>query len=138
MVCAGSSSARASNAPDTVAWGAKSPPMASNAIRANSGFLCCYPLLAVVIPTLGADMMRTLHRLATRTLLDRDSGRSLVRVARALLSLGGTSLRDGHIGAGGRVNVVGWRRVARPSVWQPANPSTCQPAYQQAVKPSGF
>src|ERR1041385_2361575 len=97
MVCADSSSPNASNAPDTVAWGAKSPPMASNAIRANSGFLCCYPLLPVVIPTLGADMMRTLHRLATRTLLDCDGGRRLVGVARALLSLGGTSLRDGHI-----------------------------------------
>src|SRR6185503_10656401 len=97
MVCAGSSSPNASSAPDTVAWGAKSPPMASNAIRANSGFLCCYPLLAVVVPTLGADVMRTLHRLATRTFLDRDGGRRLVGVARALLSLGGTSLRDGHI-----------------------------------------
>src|ERR1043165_2954871 len=97
MVCAASSSLKASNAPDTGAWGAKSPPMASNAIRANSGFLCRYPLLAVVIATLGADMMRTLHRLATRALLDRDRGRRLVGVARALLSLRGTSLRDGHI-----------------------------------------
>ena len=36
MVCAGSSSARACNAPATVALGAKSPPMASNAIRAKA------------------------------------------------------------------------------------------------------
>src|SRR3954465_8389560 len=97
MVCAESSSPNASNAPDTVAWGAKPPPMASNAIRANSGFLCCYPLLAVVVTTLGTDMMRTLHCLATRTLLDRDRRSSLVRVTRALLSLRGTSFRNGHI-----------------------------------------
>src|ERR1044072_7733469 len=97
MVCAVSSSPNASSAPDTVAWGANAPPMASNAIRANSGFLCCYPLLAVVIPTFGADVMRTLHRLATRTLLDRDGGCRLVGVARALLSLCGTSFRNGHL-----------------------------------------
>src|SRR4051812_42766538 len=126
MVCAASSSPNASSAPDTVAWGAKSPPMASNAIRANSGFLCCYPLLAVVIPTLGADVMRTLHRLATRTLLDRDRGRALMRVARALLSLGGTSLRNGHISSHNRVTGVGlpgWRVVAATR-----QPATCQPA----------
>ena len=35
MLWAGSSSASASSAPATVAWGAKSPPMASNAIRAK-------------------------------------------------------------------------------------------------------
>jgi hypothetical protein len=34
--CAGSSSLRASSAPATVAWGAKSPPMASNAMRAKA------------------------------------------------------------------------------------------------------
>src|SRR3954467_12440305 len=97
MVCAASSSPNASKAPDTVAWGAKPPPMASNAIRANSGFLGCYPLLAAVVPALGADMMGTLHRLATRALLDRDCRSRLVRVAGALLTLRGTSLWDGHI-----------------------------------------
>src|SRR4051812_4675752 len=95
-VCAGSSSRRASKAPAIVALGAKSPPIASNAIRAKSGFLRLYSLFARVVSALFADMMRTLHALAAWTLLDDDGGRDLVGVARALLSLGGTSLRDGH------------------------------------------
>src|SRR2546423_7720740 len=95
--CFCSSSARASIAPDTVAWGAKSPPIASNAMRANSRFLGCYPLLAIVIPALSTDVVRTLHRLTARTLLDRDRRRGLVRVSRAFFSLRGTSLWYGHM-----------------------------------------
>jgi len=44
----------------------------------------------------GADVVRAPHALAARTLLNHDGRRFFVRVARALLSLGGTSLRDGH------------------------------------------
>src|SRR5688572_16283813 len=70
--------------------------MASNAIRANSGFLCRYPLLAVVVSALLAHVVRALHCLAARTRLDGHGLRLLVRVARALLPLGGASFRDGH------------------------------------------
>jgi hypothetical protein len=76
--------------------GAKSPPIASNAIRAKLGFLWLYSLFARVVAALFADMMWTLHALAARTLLDDDRGRNLVGVARALLTLRGTSLWDGH------------------------------------------
>src|SRR3982751_2862436 len=95
-VCAPSSSCRASRAPAIVALGAKSPPIASNAIRAKLRFLRLYSLFARVVPTLFADMMRALHALAARTLLNDDRGRDLVCVACALLSLGCASLRDGH------------------------------------------
>src|SRR6185503_11885485 len=90
------SSSKASKAPAIVALGAKSPPIASNAIRAKSGFLRFYSLFARVVSALLADMMRSLHALTARTLLDDDGGRRLVGVARALLSFRCTSLRDGH------------------------------------------
>src|SRR5687767_2623146 len=41
-------------------------------------------------------MMRASHALAAGTLLNDDGRRGLVRVARALLSFRGASLRDGH------------------------------------------
>src|SRR5215208_1295460 len=91
-----SSSCRASKAPAIVALGAKSPPIASNAIRAKLGFLWLYSLFTCVVPTLFADMMGTLHALAAGTFLDDDRRRGLVGVACAFLSLGGASLRDGH------------------------------------------
>src|ERR1041385_5445984 len=96
MECAESSSPKASSAPATVARGAKSPPMASNAIRAKLGFPGCYSLLAAVIPALLAHMVRSLHRLTTRAFLNHNGGRRLVCVAAALLPFRGTSLRDGH------------------------------------------
>jgi hypothetical protein len=65
-------------------------------MRAKSGFLWLYSLLARVVSALLADMMRALHALAAGTLLNDDGGRDLVGVARALLSLGRTSLGDGH------------------------------------------
>src|SRR5205823_851586 len=95
-VCAPSSSCRARRAPAIVAVGAKSPPIASNAIRAKLRFPGFYSLFARVVTALFADMMRTLHALTARTLLNDDCRRNLVGVARALLSLGGASLRDGH------------------------------------------
>src|SRR6202049_4948208 len=95
-VCAPSSSCRASKAPAIVALGAKSPPIASNAIRAKLGFLRFYSLFAIVVSALRADVMRTPHALAAGTLLDDDRRRDLVRIARAFLSLGGASLWDGH------------------------------------------
>ena len=61
MVCAASSSPRASSAPAIVALGAKSPPMASNAMRAKLRFLRLDSLLAGVVPALLADVMRALH-----------------------------------------------------------------------------
>ena len=61
MVCAGSSSARAWSAPATVALGAKSPPMASNAMRANARL----PWLLLAA-----------HRRSTRTPRRRDAGAS--------------------------------------------------------------
>jgi hypothetical protein len=61
--------------------------MASNAIRAKLSFLRFYSLFAIVVSALGADMMRTPHALAAWTLLDDDSRRDFVRVARAFLSL---------------------------------------------------
>jgi hypothetical protein len=76
--------------------GAKSPPIASNAIRAKLRFLRLYSLFARVVPALLADMMWTLHALAARTLLDDDRRRDLVGIARALFSLRCTSLWDGH------------------------------------------
>src|SRR5256885_13625252 len=93
-VCAPSSSCRASSAPAIGALGAKSPPIASNAIRAKLRFLWLYSLFARVVPALFADMMRTLHALAARTLLNHDRGCGLVGVARALLSLRCASLWD--------------------------------------------
>ena len=60
-VCAGSSSASASSAPATVAWGAKSPPMASNAIRAKARL----PWLLLAA-----------HRRSTRTPRRRGAGAS--------------------------------------------------------------
>src|SRR6202171_2428963 len=91
-----SSSCKASKAPAIVALGAKSPPIASNAIRAKLGFLRFYSLFAIVVSAFGADVVRAPHALAARTLLNHDGRRNLVRVARALLSFGGASLRDGH------------------------------------------
>jgi hypothetical protein len=76
--------------------GAKSPPIASNAIRANLCFLWLYSLLACIVPAFLADMMRALHCLAAGTLLDDDSGRDFVGVAGALLPLGCTSFWYGH------------------------------------------
>ena len=95
-VCVPSSSCRASRAPAIAALGAKSPPIASNAIRANLRFLRFYSLFAIVVSALGADMMRTSHALAAGTLLNDDRRRDFVRVAGALLPLRGASLRDGH------------------------------------------
>ncbi len=95
------SSASASSAPATVARGAKSPPMASNAMRAK---------VRLPAPRFAAHprSTRTRHRrgagascLTLRAILDRDRGSGLVRVAGALLPLGGTALRDGH-GSTGR------------------------------------
>ena len=92
----GSSSPRASNAPATVAWGAKSPPMASNAMRAKATLPwlrpAAYRRSTRTRRTRGADASSA----ALRALLNRDGGRRLVGVAGALLPLGGTSLRDGH------------------------------------------
>jgi hypothetical protein len=70
--------------------------MASTAIRAKLGFLGFDPLDSAVIAALGADTMRTLHALATRTALDGDCRRFLVCIAGALLPLGCAALRDGH------------------------------------------
>jgi hypothetical protein len=56
-----------------------------------------YPLFTIVITALFAHVVRALHALAPRALLDRDGRRGLVRVAGALLSLGCTALRDGHV-----------------------------------------
>src|ERR1700682_6219125 len=91
-----SSSCKASKAPAMGALGAKSPPIASNAIRAKLCFLRFYSLFAVVVSALCTDMMRPPHGLAAGTLLNDDGRRDLVRVARALLSFGGASLRDSH------------------------------------------
>ena len=55
-----------------------------------------YSLLTRVVPALRADVVGPLHRLTARTLLDRNRGRCLVRVAGALLSLRCSALRDGH------------------------------------------
>jgi hypothetical protein len=70
--------------------------MASNAIRGKLGFLGFDPLLAGVVPALAAYAMRALGGATLGALLDDDGGRRLVRVAGALLTLGCTSLRDGH------------------------------------------
>jgi len=70
--------------------------MASNAMRANLGFLGGYSLFTGVIAALGTHPMRALHALTARTLLYDDGWRDLVRVARALLPLGGTSFRNCH------------------------------------------
>src|ERR1700716_550122 len=91
-----SSSCKASKAPAIGALGAKSPPIASNAIRAKLGFLRFYSLFAVVVSALCADMMRAPHCLAAGTLLNDDGRRDFVRIARALFSLGGASLLDIH------------------------------------------
>src|ERR1700738_526016 len=91
-----SSSCKASKAPAIGALGAKSPPIASNAIRAKLRFLRFYSLFAVVVSALCTDMMRAPHSLAAGTLLNDDGRRDLVRITRALLSLGGASLRDSH------------------------------------------
>src|SRR6185437_1773312 len=96
-ICAVSSSCRARRAPAIVALGAKSPPIASNAIRAKLRFLRLYSLFTCVVPTLLADMMRTLHALAARTLLNDDCRRDFVGVTRALLTLRCASLWDGHV-----------------------------------------
>src|SRR6202165_752924 len=93
---ASSSSCKASKAPAIGALGAKSPPIASNAIRAKLCFLRFYSLFAVVVSALCTDMMRAPHGLAAGTLLNDDGRRDLMGVARALLSLGGASLRDSH------------------------------------------
>jgi hypothetical protein len=74
-VCAAPSSCRASRAPAIVALGARSPPIASNAIRANLCFLRFYSLFACIVSALFTDMMRTLHALAAGTLLNDDGRR---------------------------------------------------------------
>ena len=61
-----------------------------------SDFLRSYPLFTGIETALVAHPMRALHGAALRTLLDVDRGRLLVRVAGALLPLGGASLRYGH------------------------------------------
>src|SRR5690242_8079278 len=91
------SSSRASSAPAIVALGAKSPPIASNAMRANLRFLRLYSLLACVIPAFLADMVWALHRLTARTLLNHDRGGDFVGVAGAFLPLRGASFWDGHL-----------------------------------------
>jgi hypothetical protein len=91
-----SSSCKARSAPAIGALGAKSPPIASNAIRAKLRFLRLYSLFARVVPAFLAHVVRTLHALAAGTFLNDDCGRSLVGVARALFSLGGTSLWYSH------------------------------------------
>jgi len=81
--------------------------MASNAIRANLGFLGGYSLFACVVSALLADAMRTLHALAARALLNDDRGRNLVGVASALFPLRGTALGNGHwISVGVRENRI--------------------------------
>src|SRR5688500_9143394 len=62
----------------------------------RSCFLGGYSLLTGVIPALLADTVRPLHALAARTRLNVDGGSDLVRIAGALLPLGGAALRDGH------------------------------------------
>src|ERR1700687_1921302 len=91
-----SSSFQASRSPAIGALGAKSPPIASNAIRAKLRFLRFYSLFAIVVSALCADMMRAPHSLAAWTLLNDDGRRDFVCVARPLFSLGGASLRDSH------------------------------------------
>ncbi len=54
------------------------------------------PLLAGVVPALVTHPVRSLHGATARAGLDRDGRGLLVRVAGALLPLGGTSLGDGH------------------------------------------
>jgi hypothetical protein len=56
----------------------------------------CYSLFTIVVSAFFADVVRALHALAARTLLDRDSRSCLVRVACALFSLGCTALWNGH------------------------------------------
>src|SRR5215207_1831443 len=82
--------------------------MASSAIRANLRFPSCYSLLSVIVAALAADMGRTTHRLTARARLNDDRGGGLVRVAGALLPLGGSAFRDGH--------GSGLRRKVEPSV----------------------
>ena len=55
-----------------------------------------YSLFTIVVTALFADVMRTLHALAARALLDRNCRSCLVRVACTLFSLGCTALWDGH------------------------------------------
>ena len=76
--------------------GRSRPPWRPTRCAPRSGFPGCYSLLAGVVAALAAHVVRALHRLAARALLERDRGRGLVRVAGALLSLRGSSLRDGH------------------------------------------
>jgi hypothetical protein len=84
------------SAPAIAASGAKSPPIASSAIRAKLGFPSCYSLLPVIVAAFAAHVVRTTHRLTARARLNDDGGGDLVRVAGALLPLGGSALRDGH------------------------------------------
>src|SRR5678815_3664459 len=95
-VCSAGSSRMAWSAPATAASGAKSPPMASSAIRAKLGFPGCYSLLSVIVAAFAAHMVRTAHRLAARARLDDDRGCGFVRVAGALFPLRGSALRNGH------------------------------------------
>ncbi len=89
--------------------GRSRPPSRPTRSAPRLGFPGCYSLLTGVVAALGAHVVRPLHRLAARTRLDDDGGRGLVRVAGALLSLGGSSLRDGH--GRGELLVVGVRRA---------------------------
>ena len=89
-------SPNARSAPATVAEGAKSPPIASSAIRAKSGVLCGDSLLTRVIAALPADAVRAFHAAAPRAALDGDRRSDLMRVARALSALGGSALGNGH------------------------------------------
>jgi hypothetical protein len=65
-------------------------------MRAKLGFLGFDPLLTGVEPALAAYAMRTLRAATLRARLDGDGRCGLVGVARALLTLRCTSLRDGH------------------------------------------
>ena len=84
------------SAPAIAASGAKSPPIASSAMRAKLRFPGCYSLLPVVVAAFAADVVRAPHRLAARARLNDDGGCGLVRVAGALLPLRGAAFRDGH------------------------------------------
>src|SRR5688500_3268594 len=82
--------------------------------RQGSAFPCRDPLLPCVESALLTHTMRTLHAPAFRTLLNDDGGRSLVRVACALLPLARPSLRNchGEVELGKRVWLNGLRREA--------------------------
>ena len=108
------------SAPAIAASGAKSPPIASSAIRAKLRFPSCYSLLPVIVAAFAAYVVRTTHRLAARACLNDDSGCVIVRVAGALFPLGRSALWDGH--------GIGLRRKVEPLVGLTADLPQCIPA----------